>query len=268
MQSRRSNNIGIMGGNYHTGKTLSTNEWSEVLQDREITNIKDISILQALYSFEGHKASASQIGMILTGETGRKASGPINLEIGNWGKRLVKKYPIPFSKRENGKERKWDLFFDGWTDKNSHLFIWKIKDELSEALRETELTGEEHFAEEIPSDGLPIFNEGIKRTVQVNSYERNPEARRTCIEYWKPICSVCNFDFEKIYGELGKGFIHVHHLIPISEVGKAYQVNPINDLKPVCPNCHAMLHQRNPPYTIEELKNRIEMPVYNNTQEQ
>lgn len=248
-----------MRENYHTGKTLTTIEWIEVLQDNEITKEKDISILQAMYSFEGNKAAASQIGMILTGEMGRKASGPINLEMGNWGKRLVKKYPIRFTKREDGTERKWDLFFDGWSDNNSNLFIWKIKYELSEALRETGLTGEEQFAEEIPIDKFTNLTEGLKRTIQVNTYERNPKARQKCIEYWKPICSVCDFEFEKIYGELGKGFIHVHHIIPVSEVGQAYQVDPINDLRPVCPNCHAMLHRSNPPMTIEELKNNIKM---------
>lgn len=91
----------------------------------------------------------------------------------------------------------------------------------------------------------------------VNSYERNPIARQKCIEHWKPICSVCQFDFEEKYGELGKGFIHVHHLVPISNIGDTYQVDPINDLRPVCPNCHAMLHKKNPPLTIEELQQNI-----------
>ncbi|MCR9134150.1 MAG: HNH endonuclease [bacterium] len=251
---------------YHNGKTLTTSEWIEVLLDNEITNDKDISILQVMYSFEDNKAAASQIGMILSGEKGRKASGPINLEIGNWGKRLIKKYPIGLTKREDGSERKWDLFFDGWNDENSNLFIWKMKNELSEALEKARLTGDIQFAEELPNEDLEKMNEGIKKTIQVNVYERNYKARQKCIEFWEPICAVCGFEFEKKYGELGRGFIHVHHLIPISEIGKAYQVDPINDLRPVCPNCHAMLHKTNPPLTIEELKKKIKMPGYNTVQ--
>ena len=96
--------------------------------------------------------------------------------------------------------------------------------------------------------------EGIKKQIIINSYERNLEAREECIKYYGPKCSVCNFDFYEKYGEIGLNFIHVHHLIQISSIGKNYKINPIKDLKPVCPNCHAMLHKRNPSYTIEELK--------------
>ena len=95
--------------------------------------------------------------------------------------------------------------------------------------------------------------EGIKKTVLVNSYERNPIARKKCIEHYGVKCAVCRFDFEEVYGYIGKGFIHVHHLTKLSDIGQGYEVNPITDLRPVCPNCHAMLHQENPPYTIDEL---------------
>jgi 5-methylcytosine-specific restriction protein A len=95
--------------------------------------------------------------------------------------------------------------------------------------------------------------EGIKKTVLVNSYERNQIARNKCIQHYGVQCVVCGFDFEKVYGDIGKGFIHVHHLIQLSDIGQGYEVNPVKDLRPVCPNCHAMLHTKNPPYTIDEL---------------
>ena len=60
-----------------------------------------------------------------------------------------------------------------------------------------------------------------------------------------------------MYGEVGKEFIHVHHLKEIASIGENYQINPLTDLRPVCPNCHAMLHRKNPAYTIEELQNLI-----------
>ena len=74
------------------------------------------------------------------------------------------------------------------------------------------------------------------------------------------MCSVCGTDFHKMYGELGKGFIHVHHIVPISMIGKEYKLDPIKDLVPVCPNCHAMLHrgEDGKVLTIEELKKIIE----------
>ena len=100
--------------------------------------------------------------------------------------------------------------------------------------------------------------EGIKKTVLVNSFERNPKARKKCIEHYGAQCVVCGFNFEKVYGDIGKGFIHVHHLTKLSDIGQGYEVNPIKDLHPVCPNCHAMLHQKNPPHTIDELKLKIQ----------
>ena len=61
----------------------------------------------------------------------------------------------------------------------------------------------------------------------------------------------------KVYGEIAKGFIHVHHLIPLSEIKENYQVNPKTDLIPVCPNCHAMLHRQDPPLTPEALNRQM-----------
>lgn len=101
------------------------------------------------------------------------------------------------------------------------------------------------------------FKEGTKTKVFVNRYERNPDARRKCIEHYGPICNVCGFDFELIYGEIGFDYIHVHHLIPLAGQEEEYSVNPIDDLRPVCPNCHAMLHRKTPPFAIEELQSRL-----------
>ncbi len=111
--------------------------------------------------------------------------------------------------------------------------------------------------EEIPDE--PSFPEGSKKKVTVNAYERNPKARKECIAYYGTSCVVCGFNFAEVYGEIGEGFIHVHHLKPLSDIGAEYEVDPINDLRPVCPNCHAMIHKRNPPYTIEEMKRLLRM---------
>jgi len=100
------------------------------------------------------------------------------------------------------------------------------------------------------------YSEGSTKIIYVNAYERNSKARQKCLEEYGYKCSVCNFDFEDIYGSIGKKFIHVHHLIPLSEIGEEYQVNSITDLRPVCPNCHAMLYKGNP-YSIEELQKII-----------
>ncbi|MGB7520694.1 MAG: HNH endonuclease, partial [Spirulinaceae cyanobacterium] len=113
-------------------------------------------------------------------------------------------------------------------------------------------TAIEIFPDEI--DSTEIFREGCVRQVLVNTYERDPQARQKCIDYYGSSCSVCNFDFGKAFGKLGKGFIHVHHLRPISEIAEEYEIDPIEDLRPVCPNCHAMIHRHSPPFSIEEMR--------------
>jgi predicted HNH restriction endonuclease len=49
----------------------------------------------------------------------------------------------------------------------------------------------------------------------------------------------------------------VHHLRPLSGIAEEYEIDPVEDLRPVCPNCHAMLHRKTPPYTIDELRLRL-----------
>lgn len=98
------------------------------------------------------------------------------------------------------------------------------------------------------------FYEGAVTKVLANRYERNPKARQQCIEKLGCKCNVCGCDFSERYGELGEGFIHVHHIVPIGSIGKEYVLDPIKDLVPICPNCHYMLHRSNPPMKPEELK--------------
>jgi len=102
-----------------------------------------------------------------------------------------------------------------------------------------------------------VLMEGAARQVRVNAYERNPVARLRCIQHYGTRCGVCEVEFEARYGDVGKGFIHVHHLRSIATAKRSYQVDPVKDLRPVCPNCHAMLHRKEPPFTIEELRARL-----------
>ncbi|WP_414622813.1 HNH endonuclease [Calothrix sp. CCY 0018] len=97
------------------------------------------------------------------------------------------------------------------------------------------------------------YYEGTTTKIIINTYERNYQARQKCLEKHGFDCCICDFNFEKNYGAIGRGFMHVHHLIPLSEIKEEYELDPIKDLRPVCPNCHAMIHMRKPPYTPEEI---------------
>jgi len=140
-----------------------------------------------------------------------------------------------------------------WTAQSSGV---EIPPEVADALA-TEWTARLHggqfpLPEETSLDSG--YAEGSVRSVLVNAYERNPRAREECIKHYGVRCSACGFDFGAVYGEIAAGFIHVHHIVPLSQVGPGYRVDPIRDLRPVCPNCHAVLHRRGPPMGVDELR--------------
>ena len=101
------------------------------------------------------------------------------------------------------------------------------------------------------------YIEGATKSVSVNIYERNAEARAKSILHHGYKCIVCSFDFEKVYGSIGEKYIHIHHVIPLAEIKKEYEIDPIKDLVPVCPNCHAIIHRTSPALTIEQLKKHL-----------
>ncbi len=122
---------------------------------------------------------------------------------------------------------------------------------------EKSFENENHLPEELTNSYT--YFEGAKQKISINAYERNPLARRKCLEYYnfKYNCEICGFNFLDVYGDIGKDFIHVHHLKPLHLINEQYKIDPINDLLPVCPNCHAMLHRKNKKgkyLSVEKLK--------------
>ncbi|AXI99671.1 5-methylcytosine-specific restriction enzyme A [Cyclonatronum proteinivorum] len=114
---------------------------------------------------------------------------------------------------------------------------------------------EETIADDAASDS---YFEGATRAVISTNRERNPHARAACLRHYGYKCIVCEFDFEKVYGEAGREFIHVHHLSEVANKKGVYKIDPIEDLRPVCPNCHSIIHRRKPAYSIAEMKDMIQ----------
>lgn len=119
------------------------------------------------------------------------------------------------------------------------------------------------ITEEIPKEEVKKLFEGATKQIIVNAYERNPEARQICIDYYRQEfdgvikCWVCGFNFGEFYGELMEGRIHIHHKIPLKDITKEYQVIPEEDLIPICPNCHYVIHFLG--CTAEDLKEMLEL---------
>ncbi len=102
------------------------------------------------------------------------------------------------------------------------------------------------------------YTEGSVAKIAVNRYERDRSARKACLNHYGYACVCCGIILENVYGDTAKGFIHVHHIRPIADIKREYKLDPIEDLKPVCPNCHSIIHLSKPPMTISELKSIIE----------
>lgn len=100
------------------------------------------------------------------------------------------------------------------------------------------------------------FEEGNLKLVTTKRYERSALLRRLAIQIHGLSCLICGLNFENKYGEIGKNFIHVHHIERLADKGTR-SVDPRSDLIPVCPNCHAMLHTKVPPMNPADLQDKL-----------
>jgi len=135
---------------------------------------------------------------------------------------------------------------------------WTLRPAFTEALEETAIVSASHsipLPEEVPAN-TPL-REGTTYSVTVNAFERNSTARSECLAHFGHACACCNMTFASQYGDAFSMFIHVHHLKPLSEVRGKYIVDPVNDLVPVCPNCHAVIHSRAPPFTVSDVQSML-----------
>ena len=212
---------------------------------------RQLAILHEQYRAPARTASATTLG---------KAVGchriVVNGAYGRLGHRLADEIGFEPDKRKIGSHRWWSVLSKGHA--YPRMFLWEMHEEVAEALEALAIV--EHdvpiWPEEV--DVRRALTEGSVRRITVNAYERSPAARQRCIAHYGTTCQVCGIDFGATYGSAVEGLIHVHHRIPIAEVGEAYEVNPEEDLIPVCPNCHAVLHQQNPPYTVEQVRAMLE----------
>lgn len=105
-----------------------------------------------------------------------------------------------------------------------------------------------------------LYDESKKYVSSFSQMRRSKEARDKCIELKGCYCNICGFDFQKIYGDLGKDYIEVHHIISIDNLINAIDyegTDPKKDLIPLCSNCHSMIHREKPPYSPDEIKEII-----------
>jgi 5-methylcytosine-specific restriction enzyme A len=211
-------------------------------------------LLQEQYYAPSHTVTATQLAERIGIEGGH---GRVNLRYGRLGRLFCEATGFDPGQRATGTYRWWSVWSIGYKEHHCDRFLWEMHPQVAKALEALgwvtpEDSSSVMFPEEV--DETQVFREGAVCKVSVNAYERSPQARQECIDHYGTSCCVCGFNFGQVFGELGEGFIHVHHLCPMAEIAQEYEVDPIQDLRPVCPNCHAMIHRRSPPLSMEELQ--------------
>ena len=143
-------------------------------------------------------------------------------------------------------------------EKPEHEWHWIMRPSVARAVEK--LGWVDDARSEIPEEIEPAspFYEGAARRISVNAYERSSAAREKCILHYGCRCSACGLGLAEKYGAAALGLIHVHHVRQLAEINAEYQVDPIQDLRPVCPSCHAVIHTKTPPFTVDEVRTMIE----------
>ena len=144
------------------------------------------------------------------------------------------------------------VIFDGRVETASLTHLPSTRPQISPNPAQNDQGEKITFPEEIQA--AELFIEGAATQVQVNKYERSPAARHQCLSYHGYACKACGCEMGDTYGELGRHYMHVHHVVPLSEIGENYEVDPIKDLIPVCPNCHSMLHRKKEVISVDKLR--------------
>lgn len=177
---------------------------------------------------------------------------PAALEVDDWGAasdlffgsvsgdRSTKRFfgSLMGSKRAFDENRKWQYgqhleirnFWEKKTDEELESFVLGL-------ISQTSVEGDRWFGEGITR------TEGGQKCYVSKRYERDPEVRKTALKHHGHTCMACDFDFERTYGALGKGFAEVHHMVPLHN-DEVRETDPTTDLSVLCSNCHRMVHRK------------------------
>jgi len=111
---------------------------------------------------------------------------------------------------------------------------------------------------EVNTESQPVGKtEGAVTVATCGNRKRSATNRTACLRHFGAVCNACGLKPEDLYGAEGPSIMHVHHLTPLSAMESPRALSPIDELVPLCPNCHNFAHKRNPPFSPEEIRDQI-----------
>lgn len=232
-------------------KIPSVNQYKKAV---ETLSAPSVELLKALY----YQPNSSADGKTLARVMKWKSQNASNLNIGRIGKNIATALnwePDLYTDRGEYREGFFWMIGKHYTDTG-----WVMYDNLQKALEELKLVvpNRKKKPSREAEDLKNVLKEGRVKEITLDRYERDAKARAMCLDHYGNRCFVCGLDFGEVYGAVAEGFIHVHHIMPLSAVKRSHKVDPIKDMRPVCPNCHAVIHLEDPPLSIARVKRMLE----------
>lgn len=248
-------------GRYEADIDITVEEWKSMLQNPKIFDKASLDMVSKWYDEIDHRATTQAI---MAKYPSNLKKSPYNGIVKGLTQRILKHLNRFEVIGTTGKKSVFIVPFEGWYEdyKEGNHFVWKLRDELVQALEDLDMVDEQNFPSE--DDELTCFpveygSEGKKRVCYTTRYERSAKNRIRAIKKHGTVCQGCGFDFEKTYGEIGKGYIEVHHIKQLSEENGAVEINPETDLICVCANCHRIIHKRKDKVlSLKELQNLLQ----------
>lgn len=262
-------------GRYFVDIDISVDEWKDMLSNANIFFPKDRKMVLYWYHMPDHQASAKTI---INQYSLRLNKSPFNSNIQSLSPRILKHLNRFWVEQATkpGRPSYWCILFEGWHEAKS--FVWKLRDELVQAIDESEEQWKDEWADICSRLNIQAGNEsgdmesiveisdkeGKKTAYYTTKYERSNKNRDIAIRYavrknGRLICESCGFDFEAVYGNRGIGFIEVHHNKPLFSLQEEREIDPKIELNCLCSNCHRMIHRyKNDILSVAALKKMIQ----------
>jgi len=233
-------------GRYEADIDITVEEWKSMLQNENIFYKEALDMVLKWYKEIGHQETSKAIMAKYSPELKGTPYNGIVIGLTNRILKYLNRFEVIGT---DGNKSKFIVPFEGWhQDYNpSKHFVWKLRDELVQALEELGMVDDQPFPseeDELTSSIVESTPDGKKILCYTTRYERNAQNRRNAIKIHGTVCQGCGFDFEKTYGEIGRDYIEVHHVKPLCEGEGSVPINAETDLICVCANCHRMIHRR------------------------